>query len=310
MGIINKLRTSLSHHDIREISAPIVNDQHLLEDEQISNQEKVILDPIVALPDTSRESLDVVFKRRSRSESPEVITALVRAPTKVEQPLQLEKEAIIKEQHAKQIHSEITPVVEKHINQTEIHQIIKPMESHEDVLTSDHLVKPTIFREVNQENDIHEIEDLSRLTTHLSVVAREHDLRRRSSTPIHEERTFTPIETEFIHYQHIEHIQPIITRVIHHHHTQHITQPIIERIYVKPVIHDVRVLPTETISATSSTSSTTSTSSPVVPVVPVAAVVPVVPVAPVVPVVPVVFTETIPVAQKQVTMDEEDERLI
>ncbi len=262
MGIITKLKESLSHHDeSNEFSA--AHDQHVMHHEK---HEIISAPAVVAVttPHATRASMDETPIRHARpsrpvshlDQVPEVVSEPAVALTETEEhsiPLQLEKETIVKEQHENRILSEITPVIEKHINQTEIHQIIKPMESHEDVITSDHEVNPTIVREVDQENEIQEMEHLANLTSHLSVIAGEHETVRQSSTPVHEERSFQPIEKEIIHHQHIEHIQPVITKVIHHHHTQHITQPIIEKVHVKPIVHDIQVLPTQKIDTATTT---------------------------------------------------------
>jgi len=149
-------------------------------------------------------------------------------------------DAVVHENVLQHAHHEVTPIVDREREETEIHQKVQPVLDQQEIHTHHQHVAPAVSRHVQED------------------ISEDHATRYRSQGQFSHQQTVgeqthstsvnAPIVREHVNKHIIEEIQPIIqrqTQRVEHHHT---TQAIKE-VHVKaPVVHNTVVAPAITMA--------------------------------------------------------------
>lgn len=141
------------------------------------------------------------------------------------------KDAVVHENVLQHAHHEVTPIVNRELHQTEVHQKVQPIRDNQEVHTHHQHVAPQVSRHVQE--DINE----DHATRYRSQGQFQHQQTVGDQT--HSTSVNAPIVREHVNKHIIEEIQPIIqrqTQRVEHHHT---TQQINETHVKAPIVHSV-----------------------------------------------------------------------
>ncbi len=241
MGIVTKIKESLHKDHHKEVAttsaARSMVGNHLLENEKIisvksteTGRPSIDTTTIHPQQDIHKPSSSVSSSIVSTKEEHDIATTVVKNP------------AIVKEKHFSEEVIEITPVVERHITQPEIHPIVKHSHEAETIATTESIVNPTITKTSGEEHQIHrDVDGLAHLTSQLVVSAGAHEQENAPATK--RQIILEPIVKEIIHHEYIEQTQPVVTKDVYHQHIKHVVQPITEHVLAPAIVHDVNILP-------------------------------------------------------------------
>ena len=150
----------------------------------------------------------------------------------------LKRKPVVREKVKHRHVQEVQPVVNREVQQTEIQQIIQPIEdTREDTIHHD---EGTLPEQVQVTKAASEVEEAKYQEQKEALPAHERVEEVVGDTEvIHKE----PIVRETVKKRYVQEIQPVIERTVEETHVHHVTAPVTEHHVQAPIIKDTVVAP-------------------------------------------------------------------
>jgi len=221
MGLISKIKEGLSHTSSEEHVATTKTETTI-------GSEQVVAIPAEVDVVMEDKVVDVPINTYTAEADKTVIQA------EAEEVQVKQAEAIVQEKKDVHAEVEITPVVDRVVDETEVRQTILPVKDEVNEVSAEHRVAATDKRSITEAP-----------TDAVKAKYQEQASAVQSSYKEVEGETQVKVNApviEEVHKKHIvEEIQPVIERTTHHTHKIHTTQPIEEHVIAAAKVADIQV---------------------------------------------------------------------
>jgi len=241
MGLISKIKEGLNHnsddvsvHSGKDIAAEtsIASSKAVASTDAIAVEKKAVASEKVVAKEANVVAEEKVIDVPINTRVAEADVTVVQAPT--EEVQVKTAEAIVQEK--KDIHEEIevTPVVDRVVDETEVRQTIVPVRDEVNEATSEERVMATDKRNITEAPT----DAVKAKYQEQSQAVQASYTEVEGEAEVH---VAAPVVQE-VHKKHIiEEVQPVIERVTHHTHKIHTTQPIQEHVVAAAKVADIKV---------------------------------------------------------------------